>query len=143
MLAATSCRNAVLNAAASSKVSGGTSRVLVLPGSEAFAITAMPQDARPDRSFVGATAMRMVPQGLATEFDRQRTAPAIVPAARKAWAAALAESHFVVQSGHACSRRREEHLSLRGGHASRACPISGKPEIGGRRSNLRHSLMRK
>src|SRR6185295_8132680 len=43
-LAATSCRNAVLNAAASSKVSGGTSRVFVRPGAEAFAITAMPQE---------------------------------------------------------------------------------------------------
>src|ERR1700686_2322880 len=44
MLAATSCRKAVLKAAASSKVSGGTSRVLVRPGIDAFAITATPQD---------------------------------------------------------------------------------------------------
>src|SRR5215470_9941868 len=53
MFAATSLRKAVLNAAASSKVSGGTSRVLVLPGSEAFAITAMPQDAMLGGWFAG------------------------------------------------------------------------------------------
>src|SRR5437899_12908597 len=44
MLAATSCRNAVLKAAASSKVRGGASRVLVRPGNDAFAITATPHD---------------------------------------------------------------------------------------------------
>ena len=38
-----SCRNAVLSAAASSKVSGGTKRVLVRPGAEALAMMAMPQ----------------------------------------------------------------------------------------------------
>src|SRR5262245_2313193 len=43
MLSAMSPRNAVLQRAASSKVSGGTRRVLVRPGIEAFAITAIPQ----------------------------------------------------------------------------------------------------
>lgn len=38
-----SCRNAVLIAAASSKVSGGTKRVFVRPGAEALAMMAMPQ----------------------------------------------------------------------------------------------------
>jgi hypothetical protein len=42
-----SCRNAVLSAAASSKLSGGTSRVLVRPGAEALAMIAMPQLAAP------------------------------------------------------------------------------------------------
>ena len=41
----TSLRKTVLRAAASSKVSGGTRRVLVRPGTEAFAMTAMPQAA--------------------------------------------------------------------------------------------------
>src|SRR5580704_566396 len=44
MLAATSCKKAVLKAAASAKLKGGTSRVLVRPGIEAFAITATPHD---------------------------------------------------------------------------------------------------
>ncbi len=44
ILAATSCRKAVLKAAASSKLKGGTNRVLVRPGTDAFAITAIPQD---------------------------------------------------------------------------------------------------
>src|SRR6478672_11504800 len=44
MLALISCRNAVLKAAASWPVSGGTSRVLVRPGADAFAITAMPHE---------------------------------------------------------------------------------------------------
>src|SRR5271169_6462808 len=44
-LSATSWRKAVLSAAASSKVSGGTRRVLARPGADAFAIKAMPQDA--------------------------------------------------------------------------------------------------
>src|ERR1700733_599755 len=42
-LSATSRRNAVLSAAASSKVSGGTRRVLARPGADAFAMKAMPQ----------------------------------------------------------------------------------------------------
>ena len=44
MLVLMSCRNAVLNAAASRPVSGGTSRVLVRPGADAFAMTAMPHE---------------------------------------------------------------------------------------------------
>jgi hypothetical protein len=47
MLALISCRNAVLKAAASWPVSGGTSRVLVRPGADAFAMTAMPHDVMP------------------------------------------------------------------------------------------------
>src|SRR5712691_11629186 len=43
MLSAISRRNAVLNCPASSNDSGGTRRVLVLPGADAFAITAIPQ----------------------------------------------------------------------------------------------------
>ena len=39
-----SWRKAVLSAAACSKVSGGTSRVLVRPGAEALAMMAMPHD---------------------------------------------------------------------------------------------------
>src|SRR5271154_269193 len=44
-LSATSWRKAVLRAAASSNVSGGTRRVLARPGAEAFAMKAMPQAA--------------------------------------------------------------------------------------------------
>src|ERR1700676_5391900 len=44
-LSATSCRKAVLSDAASSKVSGGTRRVLARPGAEAFAMKAMPHEA--------------------------------------------------------------------------------------------------
>src|SRR5215469_13658295 len=44
MLAAMSCRKAVLKAQASALVKGGTSRVLVRPGKEALAITAIPQE---------------------------------------------------------------------------------------------------
>jgi hypothetical protein len=43
--AAASFKKAVLNAAASSNVRGGQSRVFARPGKEAFAITAMPQNA--------------------------------------------------------------------------------------------------
>src|SRR5215470_2505541 len=43
ILSATSRRKAVLNCAASSEVSGGTSLVLLRPGIEAFAMTAMAQ----------------------------------------------------------------------------------------------------
>src|SRR5687768_11951945 len=43
-LADTSLRKAVLNAAASAAVSGGVRRVLVRPGTEALAITAIPQE---------------------------------------------------------------------------------------------------
>src|SRR5262245_19448496 len=39
-----SCRKAVLSAAACSKVSGGTSRVLVRPGTEALAMMAIPHE---------------------------------------------------------------------------------------------------
>src|SRR5262249_34793321 len=54
--AARSCRNAVLNEPASSTRSGGTSRVLVRPGFDAFAITAMPQpEAPPFARFRSAT----------------------------------------------------------------------------------------
>src|SRR5688572_14600054 len=45
MFSAISRRNTLLHAAASSNVSGGTSLVLVRPGWEAFAMTAMPQPA--------------------------------------------------------------------------------------------------
>ena len=43
-LSAMSRRKVVLQAAASSSVKGGDSRVLARPGSDAFAITAMPQE---------------------------------------------------------------------------------------------------
>ena len=45
-LSAMSCRKTVLSAAACSKVSGGTSRVLVRPGADALAMMAMPQSLR-------------------------------------------------------------------------------------------------
>src|SRR5258708_33560998 len=44
MLADIACRKAVLKAAVSSKLKGGTSRVLVRPGLEVLAITATPHD---------------------------------------------------------------------------------------------------
>src|SRR5215471_3956948 len=69
MFAATSLRKAVLNAAASSKVSGGTSRVLVFPGSEAFAITAMPQDG----GFW--VRMRVCPSPIAADLRERMTLP--------------------------------------------------------------------
>src|SRR6516164_4904991 len=47
MFCATSFRKAVLNAAASEYVSGGTRRVLVDPAAEALAMTAIPQKAAP------------------------------------------------------------------------------------------------
>src|SRR5215469_576624 len=77
MFAATSLRKAVLNAAASSRVSGGTSRVLVFPGSEAFAITAMPQDG--DSSVHAIVGM---PLGSQPFFVNARCAPAFQYAAR-------------------------------------------------------------
>src|SRR5262249_24291039 len=43
MLSAASCRNTVLRVAASSSLSGGTSRVFVLPGIDALAMTAIAQ----------------------------------------------------------------------------------------------------
>src|SRR5262245_36072468 len=61
MLSATSRRKAVLQAAASSKVSGGTRRVLVRPGAEALAITAIPQAGIEARS-LGRTVVRISSQ---------------------------------------------------------------------------------
>src|SRR5262245_30730030 len=43
MLSAASCKNTVLSLAASSSLSGGTSRVFVLPGIDALAMTAIAQ----------------------------------------------------------------------------------------------------
>src|SRR5437016_14544155 len=58
MLSATSRGNAVLHRAAWSNVSGGTKRVLVRPGTEALAITAMPQ-AETEGLSLPRTALRM------------------------------------------------------------------------------------
>src|SRR5215470_8737543 len=69
MFAATSLRKAVLKAAASANVSGGTSRVLVFPGSEAFAITAMPQEG----GFW--VRMRVCPSPIAADLRERMTLP--------------------------------------------------------------------
>src|SRR6266478_9523818 len=60
MLSAISRRNAVLHCAASSNVRGGTKRVLVRPGIDALAITAIPQVGTAALS-VSAMAVRMTP----------------------------------------------------------------------------------
>src|SRR6266436_5540084 len=60
MLSAISRRNAVLHCAASSNVRGGTKRVLVRPGIDALAITAIPQVGTAALS-VSAKAVRMAP----------------------------------------------------------------------------------
>src|SRR4051812_4760058 len=61
MLSATSRRNAVLQAAASSNVNGGTRRVFVRPGLDALAITAIPQAGIEARSLLG-TVVRISSQ---------------------------------------------------------------------------------
>src|SRR6266481_6436548 len=60
MLSAISRRNAVLHCAASSNVRGGTKRLLVRPGIDALAITAIPQVGTAALS-VSAMAVRMTP----------------------------------------------------------------------------------